>query len=934
MFLIKKGEKVFVIILFFIIFAFVSIDFSSATSIFLVPETGHCFTPLTAGQYTGNYLCTDNITSYDNIMARIKVDDNSGYGWVNSTWTTNISNYSIISSAIINTSIEVTAMANVIMQTQIFNNSAALWMNVSGCSYTFTSSNNIENKICDISAFISRGSEISSLIVRSLAYRTSGGGAEEKIDHQVLTLEYAAESAPSVILNSPFNGTLFSTRNILFNASFLDDNSLINATLYIWNSTSTINTTTVNLSGMQNQTAISVTLPYDGVFFWNYLTRDAGGNSAFNETNFTFEIDTIAPNIYFVNPLSYNYSTTNISINLSTSGAQNVWVFNGTANETYNSPIYYTFAEGYHTLIAYANDSAGNINSTSVTFSVDITSPTIVINEPANESIYGTNINIPFSFSIIDSNRDSCWYSVDHISNITLPGCVNTTFNTTGGSHDLFLYANDSAGNFAFSSTLFSVNVGSPGISLISPINSYLNYGEGVSLVYIPSGLNLATCSLFGNFNGTFSINQTTTNPVASISNSFSVDLDDGQYSWAISCNNTFGNSSISSNKTFYVDTVRPSVTINSPVGTYSSLANIPLNFNYTDASPVRCFYNITFAATGNTVVGNSELEDCLSSTFTLDTESSYFLWMSVNDSAGNVNNSRNSFTISIPSGSSSGGGSSGGGGSGRSISGLASFKISFGELDTLKINRGKSETIELPMTNKGTRFLNSCYIYAKNGISSWISGEDIQSLSPGQTANYIFTVNVPINAQIGDYFTNIGVNCIEFNETFTYHVEVVGGEFELNVLDSERVGTKLRVNYVIENFASKTKDLVVNYKLINDKNLLVVEGSFELVQILSGERTEKIGEFELPKNSVGDYILIMEVSDGLDLTQQQQDLRLTNRGISGFAISDNNLRTVAWFGVIIILCFSIFIATKILLQQLSIRRARETPNRQFITID
>src|SRR3989344_3576272 len=910
-----------------------------ALSTDIVPRTGHCFTPLTAGPYSGDYVCTNNITTYDGIMARIKIDS-TGPGWINSTWATNISNTSVISSAIVNTSVQVTAMANVILQTQIFNASSSGWINVSGCNYTFTSSNNIENKLCDISAYVSRGIDISSLIVRSFAYRTSGGGAEEQFDMQVLSLTYDPESPPAVFLNSPVNGTVSSTMAVAFNATFTDDNALRNATLYIWNSTnSLINMTTRTLNGTQNQTSITVMLPYDGIFLWNYLAGDSGGNNAFNATNFTITLDQTAPGVSFVNPLSANYSTTNILVNISANGSSNIWFFNGTTNVTYISPEFFNFSEGSHTLIAYANDSVGNLNSTQVMFSVDTIFPIVTVLSPINGSTLGNNQSIPFNFSVIENNLLNCWYNLDGSANVTVPGCINTSLNTSNGNHVVRLYANDSAGNIGSSSTSFSVQVGAPSISLISPINTYLNYGEGVSLVYVPEDIDLLSCSLWGNFNGTFGINQTYLTPVSSVQNSFSVDLNDGIYSWAISCNDSIGNSAMSANQTFFVDTTLPNVSLSAPSGTFTSLSNIPITLSVSDASPVRCRYNITFAATGNVVVSNSELLNCASTTFTLDTESSYFFNLAVNDSAGNTNITRKSFTVSIPGtgggnpGGSSSGGGGGSGGSGT-VSGVNSFSLNFDVLDTLKINRGESESIELPVTNKGLRFLNNCHFFAKGGVSNWISGEDVQSLSPGQTTKYIFNVNVPIDAEVGDYFVTIGANCAETNATFTHGIEVTGGEFEVTILNSERIGTKLRVEYAIENFGDNPKNIIVNYKLIGKENNIIVDGSVEPVEVLAGERFEGTAEFELPKNSIGDYSLVIEATDGLDMAQKEQEVRLSTGGVVGFAISDNNLKILGWFGLVILLSFGIYLVLKTIRHQLALRRANSELNRQFIAID
>lgn len=254
--------------------------------------------------------------------------------------------------------------------------------------------------------------------------------------------------------------------------------------------------------------------------------------------------------------------------------------------------------------------------------------------------------------------------------------------------------------------------------------------------------------------------------------------------------------------------------------------------------------------------------------------------------------------------------------------------------IDEIKIRRGESESIELPVKNNGLRFLNNCLFTKSAGVSEWISGQDIYSLSPGQTINYIFSVNVPIDAEVGDYFVTLGVSCQEVNSSFTYQISVLGGEFELNILESERVGTKLRVSYAIENFGESEKELNVNYKLIDSDSQIVSEGLFDSARLLTRERKEFEGEFELPRNSLGEYTLIMEVSDNLDTVQKQQDVRLTTGGISGFAISDNNLRTIAWFGIVVLLSFGISIVIKVIRNQLAVRRANQEMQRQFITID
>ena len=95
---------------------------------------------------------------------------------------------------------------------------------------------------------------------------------------------------PQVILVSPASGTLTRAARVWFAANFSDGIALTNATLRIWNSTnSLINITSRTITGTSNFTNISVTLPAQGNYSWNYLALDSNNNLAFNHSNFSIQ---------------------------------------------------------------------------------------------------------------------------------------------------------------------------------------------------------------------------------------------------------------------------------------------------------------------------------------------------------------------------------------------------------------------------------------------------------------------------------------------------------------------------------------------------------------------------------------------------------------------------------------------------------------------
>jgi hypothetical protein len=65
--------------------------------------------------------------------------------------------------------------------------------------------------------------------------------------------------------------------------------------------------------------------------------------------------------------ITYNNGTILLKI---TADSSSIWFYNGTGNETYTAEMNRTFTEGNHAITAWTTDSYGNVNSTSVTFSV------------------------------------------------------------------------------------------------------------------------------------------------------------------------------------------------------------------------------------------------------------------------------------------------------------------------------------------------------------------------------------------------------------------------------------------------------------------------------------------------------------------------------------------------------------------------------------
>ena len=301
---------------------------------------------------------------------------------------------------------------------------------------------------------------------------------------------------------------------------------------------------------------------------------------------------------------------------------------------------------GYYNITAV---SSGDENHSSIAITrwlnvtLDTTAPNLNIESPQDGAAYGYNNFIVLGFAVSDAHLQSCLYNINNGENVSLINCENSSFSVQGdGEYNLSLYANDSLGNLAVKSTVFSVKIGAPTVTLIYPIGVYFNSYK-ISFAFVPEDVDLESCELFGNFNGSFELNQTNTNPLNNSENVFNLTLPDGAYIWNIKCNDSQGNFAFNGNKTFYVDTIAPSITLSEPIGTKTSWNNIPLSFSILDMSPTSCLYNVQFAS-GNIVKQNTSIANCLPTTFNVDTIGDYIFNLYVNDYAGNSNHSSSLF--------------------------------------------------------------------------------------------------------------------------------------------------------------------------------------------------------------------------------------------------------------------------------------------------
>ncbi len=290
-------------------------------------------------------------------------------------------------------------------------------------------------------------------------------------------------------LISPANNTNYSITSATFSANATAVNgNVTNMTLYIWNGGQTTNVTT-GFSGTFNSTSWIQSGLTEGVNIWNVLscgTNSTGSACAYN-TNRTFTIDTtppivtiIAPNSSYIvqNPLeniTLNYSATDTNIG-------SCWyntTYNATATAlncaTNSSLLYPSTNPATLTIYVYANDTVGNTNYSSVTITKDTTPPIINITYPINGGVYYSK-NITLNYTRTDTNLANCSYSLNNGTNVVIAGCVNTTINLVARNNSLVMYANDTFGNNANSTTIYPYYLPQLGLCNTTNTMNYINF--------------------------------------------------------------------------------------------------------------------------------------------------------------------------------------------------------------------------------------------------------------------------------------------------------------------------------------------------------------------------------------------------------------------------------------------------------------------------
>ena len=449
---------------------------------------------------------------------------------------------------------------------------------------------------------------------------------------------------PAVIINSPLNQT-YNTNSILFNITATDGGG-ISSCWYTINSGIT-NYTMTNVSSEYTDTNSSMSQDSHTV---NFYCNDSF-NNVNNSEQETFFIDSIYPLIDYESQTKPDNSIVSqdfiyVNVTWTESNFANITyrLYNST-NEvnttTYTSAIYdinwTSLPNEVYTYNVTITDIVSNQNTTETrTITLDATYPQLSIAYPENTT-YTVDVS-KLNYTYTETNCDSVWWN-NGTNNSTRQNCGTnwTSLTSIEGSNTWTVYINDTAGNENSTSVTFSKDTAYPALTIISPLNQTYNTSSILFNITATDGGGIGSC-WYSLTAGTLNYSMTQSGAYWSDTNS---SMSQSSHTVNFYCNDSSGNINNTEQESFFIDSIYPLIDYVQPTtdtGTYSQnfiQANITASDTGTglDTIIIR-LYNST-----DLVQSNISSTSPLFINFTNLADGVYYLNATVNDTAGNTNN-------------------------------------------------------------------------------------------------------------------------------------------------------------------------------------------------------------------------------------------------------------------------------------------------------
>ncbi len=253
----------------------------------------------------------------------------------------------------------------------------------------------------------------------------------------------------------------------------------------------------------------------------------------------TFTIDATYPVIIVNGPANgaiFGSSSVGLNVYVADPNLSTIWYVldGGVATLFSNTSI--MIADGTHSIAYYANDTFGNTNSATRTFTVDTTAPVVAITSPSNNANISSG-TVDVAFTAIDLTKDATWYTVDGGASTIVAGS-SFSISLADGAHSIVVYCNDSLGQVDSDSVAFTIDATDPTIDIDGFAGLSLQQGDVQYLNWTLSDAHPATYALRLNGQVVRSGTYVTGTEVSVLIDSSTV----GQLNYTMIAQDTFGN--------------------------------------------------------------------------------------------------------------------------------------------------------------------------------------------------------------------------------------------------------------------------------------------------------------------------------------------------------------------------------------------------------
>ena len=455
----------------------------------------------------------------------------------------------------------------------------------------------------------------------------------ENIDSVTFTTD---TTNPTVSITTPTTGAIFNTNSVTVTWASSD-------------ATSGINHYEVRIDG-SSWTDVGTNTSYDftGLSDGTHTADVKAVDNATNEAtdSGTFTTDTINPTVSITAPTGAILNTSSFTVTWTGSDATSgidhyevqidggsTWTDVGTAT----SYTFSTLSDGPHTVDVKAVDKAENEATDSVSFTIDVTEPTVSITSPADGTITGSN-SMSVSWTGSDATSGINHYEIRIDGGSWTDIGTNTSYEFTGlsdGSHTVDVKAVDNTTNEATDSVTFITDATNPTVSITTPTTGAMFNTNTVTVTWTgsdaTSGINHYEIRIDG---GSW------TNVGTETSYEFT-DLSDGNHTVEVKVVDNATSEATDSTR-FTMDATAPKITDNSPTGTEVPIDSpIMVTFN---ESINKSSLNITLNGISGSVTWKNNTA-IFTPAGTLNYETEYIVNITASDIAGNVMEYKWSFT-------------------------------------------------------------------------------------------------------------------------------------------------------------------------------------------------------------------------------------------------------------------------------------------------